>query len=77
MLALWVPRASPVEGFLKSFLRTESLLSTGGLFPSFLLALPSCLQGVERDMIVGEAVGLHLIALLLPGDDNVASVPAG
>jgi hypothetical protein len=48
--------ASPVEGFLKSFPRTESLLSTGGLFPSFWLALSSCLQVVERDLIMGGVV---------------------
>jgi hypothetical protein len=28
-------------------------------------------------MIVGGAVDLHLVALLLPGDDDVAGVPAG
>jgi hypothetical protein len=77
MLALRVPRASPVEGFLESFLRTESLLYTGGLFPSFLLALPSYLQVVERNMIVGGAIGLHLVALLLPGDDDVVGILAG
>jgi hypothetical protein len=68
MLALQVPRALPVEGFLESFLGTECLLSTGGLFPSFLLALPSCLQVVERDLIVVGVVGFHFFALLLPGN---------
>jgi hypothetical protein len=76
MLALRVPRVSPMEGFLESFLRTESLLSMGGLFPSFWLALPSCLQVVERDLIVGGAVGFHFFALLLPGNGDIASVPA-
>jgi hypothetical protein len=28
-------------------------------------------------MIVGGAIGLHLVALLLPDDDDVAGVPAG
>jgi hypothetical protein len=28
-------------------------------------------------MIVGGAIGLHLVALLLPGDDDVAGIPAG
>jgi hypothetical protein len=65
-----------MEGFLESFLQTESLPSTGGLFPSFLLVFPSCLHVVEWDMIVGGAVGLHVITLLLPGDDDVASVLA-
>jgi hypothetical protein len=76
MLALQVPRASPVEGFLESFLRAESLLSTCGLFSDFLLALPSCLQVVERELIVGGAVGFHFFALLLPGNDDIAGVPA-
>jgi hypothetical protein len=70
-----VPQASPVEGFLESFLRAESLLSTGGLFPSFWLALSSCLQVVERDLILGGVVGFHFFALLLPGNDDIASVP--
>jgi hypothetical protein len=74
MLALWVPRASPVEGFLELFLRTESLLSTGGLFRSFWRALPSCLQVVERELIVGGAVGFHFFALLLPSNDDTAGV---
>jgi hypothetical protein len=76
MLALWVPCASPVEGFLESFLQTESLLSIGGLFPSFLLALPSCLQVVKRDLIVGGPVGCHFFTLLVPSNDDIASVPA-
>jgi hypothetical protein len=42
-----------------------------------LLALPSCLQVVERDMTVGGAIGLHLIALLLPGDGDIAGIPTG
>jgi hypothetical protein len=41
-----------MEGFFESVLRIESLLSMGGLFPSFWLALPSFLQVVERDLIV-------------------------
>jgi hypothetical protein len=28
-------------------------------------------------MIVGGAIGLHLVTLMLPGDDDVAGVPAG
>jgi hypothetical protein len=76
MLALRVLRASPVEGFLKSFLRTESLLSMGGFYPSFLLALLSWLQVVERDLIMGGVVGFHFFTLLLPGNDDNASVPA-
>jgi hypothetical protein len=69
--------ASPVEGFLKSFPRTASLLSTGGLFPSFWLALSSCLQVVERDLIMGGVVGFHIFELQLPRYDDVAGVPAG
>jgi hypothetical protein len=65
-----------MKGFLESFLRTESLVSMGGLFPSFLLALSSCLQVVERNLIVGGAVGFHFFALLLPSNDVIASVPA-
>jgi hypothetical protein len=57
MLALQVPQALPMEGFLESFLRIESLPSTGGLFPSFWLALPSCLQVVVRELIVGIPLG--------------------
>jgi hypothetical protein len=75
-LGLLVPWASPVEGFLESFLRTESLFSMGGLFPSFWLALLSCLQVVERNLIMGGAVGFHLFMLLLLGNDDNASVPA-
>jgi hypothetical protein len=76
MLALRMPWASFVEGFLKSFFQTESVLSAGGLFPSIWLALPSCLQVVEREFIVGGAVGFHFFALLLPGNDDIASVRA-
>jgi hypothetical protein len=76
MLALQMPWASLVESLLESFLRAEGFLSSGWLFPDFWLALPSCTQIVERDMIVGGAVGLHLIALLLRGDDDVVGVPA-
>jgi hypothetical protein len=36
----------------------------------------SCTKVVEEDMIVGGAIDLHLIALLLPGDDDVAGVSA-
>jgi hypothetical protein len=66
-----------VENLLESFLGAEGFLSSGWLFPDFWLAFPSCTQVVEGDMIVGGAVGFHLIALLLPGDDDIASVPAG
>jgi hypothetical protein len=76
MLALWVPWALPVEGFLKSFFRIESLPSTSRLFPSFWLALSSCLQVVERELIVGGAVGFHFFTLLLRGNDDIAGVPA-
>jgi hypothetical protein len=76
MLPLQVPRALPVEDFLESFLQTESLPFMGGLFPSFWLALPSCLQVDERELIAGGAVGFHFIALLLPGNDVIESVPA-
>jgi hypothetical protein len=48
----------------------------GGLFPNFLLALPSCLQVVERELIVGGAVGFHFFTLLLPGIDDIAGVPS-
>jgi hypothetical protein len=75
MLSLWVPWASLVPSLLKSLLRVEGSLSLGGLFPCFWLALPSCTQVVEGDMIVGG--GLHLVELLLLGDDDVAGVPAG
>jgi hypothetical protein len=47
------------------------------LFPCFWLALSSYTQVVKGDVIVGGAIGLHLVALLLPGDDDVAGVPAG
>jgi hypothetical protein len=76
MLALRVPWALPVEVFLESFLQTESLPSTGGLFHSFWLALSSCLQVVERELIVGGAVGFHFFTLLLPGNDDIAGIPA-
>jgi hypothetical protein len=69
-----MPWTLPVEGFLESFLRTKSLLPTGGLFPSFWLALLSCLQVVERELIVGGAVGYFFFALLLPGNDDIAGV---
>jgi hypothetical protein len=75
MLALRVPWASLVPSLLKSLLRVEGSLSLGGLFPCFWLALPSCTQVVEGDMVVGGAIGLHLTVLLLPGDDDVAGVP--
>jgi hypothetical protein len=75
MLALWVPWASIVQSLLESLLRVEG--SLGGLLPRFCLVLPSCTQVVEGGKIVGGAIGLHLIALLLPGDDDVAGVPAG
>jgi hypothetical protein len=65
-----------VESLLESFLRTESLLSTGGLFSNFWLVLLSCLQVVERDLIVGGAVGFHFFMLLLLGNDDIVSVPA-
>jgi hypothetical protein len=64
-----------MEGFLESFPQTESLLSTAGLFPSFWLALPTCLQVVKRDLIVGGAIGFHFFALPLPGNGDIASVP--
>jgi hypothetical protein len=76
MLALLVPQALPVEFFLELFLRTESLLSTGGLSSSFWLALPSCLQVVERELTVDRAVGFHFFTLLLPGNDDIADVQA-
>jgi hypothetical protein len=75
MLALWVPWALPVEGCLESFLQIESLLSASGLFPSFWLALPSCLQVVERELIACGAVGFHFFMLLLRGNDDIAGVP--
>jgi hypothetical protein len=46
------------------------------LFPSFWIALPSCLQVVKRELIVGGAVGFHFFMLLLPGNDDIAGVPA-
>jgi hypothetical protein len=52
------------------------LPSTGGLFPSFWLALPSCLQAIERELIVGGAVGFHFFALLLPCNDEIVGVLA-
>jgi hypothetical protein len=45
------------------------------LFPSFWLALPSCLQVVERELIVGGAVGFHFFTLLLPRNDDIAGIP--
>jgi hypothetical protein len=77
MLALQVPWASLVQSFLEILLRVEGFLSLGGLFPCFWLVLPSYTQVVEGDMIVGGAIGLHLVALLLPGDDDMAGIPAG
>jgi hypothetical protein len=71
-----MPRALLVEGFLESFLRTKSLLSMSGLFPSLWLALPSCLQVVERELIVGGAVGFHFFAFPLRGSDDIADIPA-
>jgi hypothetical protein len=62
-----------VEGCLKLFLQTESFPSMGGLFSSFWLVLPSSLQVVERELIVGGAVGFHFFMLLLPGNDDTAS----
>jgi hypothetical protein len=76
MLALQVPQALPEEGFLESFLQTERLPSASGLFPSFRLALPSCLQVVERELIAGGAIGFHFFAFVLPGSDDIAGVPA-
>jgi hypothetical protein len=38
--------------------------------------LSSCLQVVDRDLIMGGAVGFHFFTLLLPGNDDIASVPA-
>jgi hypothetical protein len=64
------------QSLLKSFLRVEDSLSLGGLFPCFWLALPSYIQVVEEYVIVGGAVDFHFFALLLPGDDDVAGIPA-
>jgi hypothetical protein len=47
-----------------------------GLFPTFWLAVLSCLQVVERELIASEAVGFHFFKLLLPGKDDIAGVPA-
>jgi hypothetical protein len=38
--------------------------------------LSSCLQVVDRDLIMGGAVGFHFFTLLLPGNDDIASVPS-
>jgi hypothetical protein len=46
------------------------------LFPSFWLALLSSVQVVERELIVGGAVGFHFFVLLLPSNDDFAGVPA-
>jgi hypothetical protein len=46
------------------------------LFPSFWLALPSCLQVVEGELIVGGVVGFHFFELLLPSNDDIAGVSA-
>jgi hypothetical protein len=48
----------------------------GGLFPSFWLALSSSLQVVGRELIAGGAVGFHFFTLLLPGNDDIAGIPA-
>jgi hypothetical protein len=53
-----------------------NLFSIGGLFPGFWLALSSSLQAVERVLIAGGAVGYQLFALLLPGNNYIAGVPA-
>jgi hypothetical protein len=65
-----------VEGFLESFLQTESLPSTSGLLPSFWVVLLSCLQVVKRELIVGGAVGFHFFTLQLLGNDDITGVPA-
>jgi hypothetical protein len=65
-----------VQGFLESFLRTEGLLSTCGLFPNFWLALLSSLQVVERELIADGVLGFHFFTLLLPGNDDIAGVPS-
>jgi hypothetical protein len=65
-----------MEGFLESFLRTDSLPFMGGLFPSLWLALPSCLQVVERELIVGGVVGFHFFTLLLSSNVDIAGIPA-
>jgi hypothetical protein len=41
----------------------------GGLFSSFWLALPSCLQVVERELMVGGAVDFRFFTLLLLGNE--------
>jgi hypothetical protein len=46
------------------------------LFPSFWFALPSSLQVVVRDLIVGGVVCFRFFTLLLPGNDDIAGVPA-
>jgi hypothetical protein len=33
-------------------------------------------QVVLRNVVIGSAVGFHFDVLLLPGDDDIASVPA-
>jgi hypothetical protein len=38
--------------------------------------LPSCVQVIEGDLIVGGAVGFDLFVLLPPGNDDVAGVLA-
>jgi hypothetical protein len=45
------------------------------LFPDFWLALPSCIQVIEGDLIVGGSVGFDLFALLPLGNDNIAGIP--
>jgi hypothetical protein len=47
-----------------------------GLFPNIWLVLLSCLQVVERELIVSGAVGFHFFTLLLPGNDDIADIPA-
>jgi hypothetical protein len=46
------------------------------LFLDFWLALPSCLQVVERELIAGGAIGFHFYSLLLPGNDDITGIPA-
>jgi hypothetical protein len=46
------------------------------LFPSFWLALSSSLQVVKRELIAGGAVGFYFFVLLMPGNDDIVSIPA-
>jgi hypothetical protein len=41
-----------------------------------MLALQVFFLRVERDLIVGVALGFHFFTLLLPGNDDIASVSA-